>query len=738
MRISPASQSWGRRDPVARSWRLAKIAGVWASAASGMASAAPEPATDAQQAPSRDATSNKLREVVVTGVRPLLGDKIPLTVQDTPQSVNVVPQTLLREQAVTRLEDALKNVPGVTLNAGEGAARGDTINIRGFSAFNDFFLDGIRDAAVYTRDTFDVQSVEVLKGPSATLFGRGSTGGAVNQVSKAPALEGFGDLTAQFGTNDSEREVLDIDRPFGAEAAARLSVMGESSHVADRDLVKNTRWGVAPVVAFGIGRPTTLTLAYMHLQELDVPDVGIPFLFGAPADVPRNLDYGLALDRAVSHVDVATVRLTHDLGPGLTLADTFRAARYQYDYQFDSPNFGDDVPSPGTPLDQIFVGRDAPSSSGVQTNLTDQLDLTARFVTGPLHHTLVTGIELARQTNDLERYLNPFDDDPAWIPPTPLLNPDPFQSKPPTPVTMLQKTTADSEAAYVTDTMDLRRWLDVIAGVRVDRFAADYVQANLATGGALDLNHVDVVASPRVAVVFKPTARQSLYVSYGTSFDPSAEALTLTTRTANLGPVKATTLEGGVKSSWLNGGLLLTGAVFHTEVDNAQINDPNQPGVTVLQGNETVRGFELGANGHVTPRLEVAAGYTHLVGSTSRAGFGGPFTNVAIPNLAHDAVNLWAEYDLTDRWEVGGGLNYLGQRAADIVTPSNPLAVVPSYLVWNAMTSYKLNKRLSVQLNALNLFDTVFFDAFYYTSAAENHAVPGPGRTVKLTLRAKF
>src|SRR6202046_4532462 len=148
---------------------------------------------------------SQVKELVVTGVRPLQGDKLPDTVQDTPQSVNVITEKLMQDQGATRLEDALRNVPGITLNAGEGAAGGDTVNIRGFSAFNDFFLDGIRDAAVYNRDSFNLQSVEVLKGPSATLFGRGSTGGAINQVSKAPFATPLASVTTNFGSNDLAR-----------------------------------------------------------------------------------------------------------------------------------------------------------------------------------------------------------------------------------------------------------------------------------------------------------------------------------------------------------------------------------------------------------------------------------------------------------------------------------------------------------------------------------------------------
>ena len=685
--------------------------------------------------------SSGVSEVVVTGIRPLLGAKIPLSIKDTPQSVNVVSSQLLQEQSITRLEDALKNVPGVTLNAGEGAARGDTINIRGFSAFNDFFLDGVRDAAIYVRDPFNLDSIEVLKGPSATLFGRGSTGGAVNQVSKAPTLNQFGVFTGDIGTNDEFRGTLDVDQPIGDSAAIRVNALGESSGVADRDYVKNHHWGIAPEASFGIGEPTTATLAYFHLSENDVPDVGIPFVNGAPAHVNRSNDYGLTSDHSISDVDIGTLHITHEFNPNLSVASTTRYANYVFNYRFDAPNFGTTPPTAGEPLSSILVGRDSPSSSGTQTNLTEQVDLTARFDTGFLHHTLVTGIELARQTNHLDSYNNPFNANNNWIPETSLLDPNPNQVHPIEPVTKTQITTADSEAAYVTDTVNIGRYVDLIAGVRLDRFAASYDQTAFTTGVVLNLSHVDVVPSPRVALVFKPTPWQSFYASYGTSFDPSAEALTLTTKTADLGPVKATTYEAGSKTSVLDGKLLLTGAVFHTEVDNAQVNDPENPTLTTLQGNETVQGVELGATGHITPRFEIIAGYTYLDGKTSGDTGTSPvikYNNVAIPNLARNAVNLWAEYKITPPWEVGLGANYLDRRIGNIVTTGVTPAFAPSYLVWSAMTAYRLNPQLKLQLNVINLFDKLYYDNIYYTSTSENHVIPGVGRTVKLTVRASF
>ena len=679
-------------------------------------------------------TSSELEQITVTGLRPLLDDKLPGDLQNVPQSVTVVSQELMTAEANTRVADALKNVPGITLNAGEGAARGDTVNLRGFSAFNDFFLDGIRDAAVYTRDIFDIDSVEVIKGPSATLFGRGSTGGAINQVSKAPTLSPLYSVTADLGTNHEYRATTDIDIPLGAATAFRINAMGESSDVADRDYVHNERWGVAPSLALGMGQDNSVVLAYLHQQENNVPDSGVPFVAGRPAPVPREFYYGLASDRQTTNDDIGTVRFKHEFNSDISIADTFRYARYEFNYQSNMPNFGSSVPSATTPLDDIFVGRDAPGSSGTQTNLTNQTDLTARFTTGPTTQTLFAGVEFARQTNDLSRYNNPFNQNNNWIPETPLLNPDATEPLPGIqPITSQQNTVAHSAAMYATDTIGITPYLDFVAGLRFDHFSADYVQYTWTTGAVLNLDHADNVTSPRAALIFKPTPQQSYYLSYGTSFDPSAEALSLTTKTADLGPVKAKTYEAGAKTNWLDGKLATTAAVFRTEVDNAQTNDPENPTLTVLNGDQRVDGLELGAQGYLTEHLEIIAGYTYLDGKTLSSGTTA-FVGKALPNVARNAANLWAEYELTDAWEIGAGGNWLGARFAD----SGETATIPGYVVWNAMASYKLSRTVSLQLNVLNLTNKLYYDNSYYTSAAENHVYPGAGRTAKLTIRATF
>jgi catecholate siderophore receptor len=719
-------------------WALSPAAAHAAGEASSVAlpPATPAPASDGSAGPATgsSASDNKeLSQVTVNGVRTLLHDKLAESQRNAPQSITVVPSRLMQDQGTANLEDALRNVPGITLNAGEGAARGDTVNLRGFSAFNDFFLDGVRDAAVYSRDDFDLQSIEVLKGPAAVLFGRGSTGGAINQVSKAPLLTPLEEVTTELGTNDLYRATADLDTPIAPGAAVRLNLMGQSSAIAERDEVRNRRFGVAPAAAFGIGEQDSLVLAYLHQQEDDILDTGIPFVDDRPAPVPRDAFFGLASDRATSDVDIFTARYRHDFNDSVSLDDTVRYGHYRFDYQFEAPNFGDAVPTATTPLDDIRVGRDAPDSSGVQTNLDDQLDLTAHFSTGFIAHTLVAGLEIARQTSDIDRYRNPFNDDNNWVPETPLLDPDPYETRPAEPVASTQNTVAPSGGAYVIDTLALGQHVNLTGGLRYDDFSASYENLTVQSGALLRLHELNRLGSPRASLVIKPTSRQTYYFSYGTSFDPSAEALTLTTKTADLGPVKARSFEVGAKSEWLNDRLMLTQALFRTEVDNAQTNDPDNPTITVLNGNERVDGVELQAIGHLTPRWEIFSGYTYLDGRTLASGTPADVGKL-MPNTAHNQLNLWTEYALPEGWEIGGGGNWLSHRFAD----GAETAYVPGYVVWNAMVSYEASPRLSLQLNANNLFNKLYYDGVYYTNPAENHVIPGAGRSVALTLRFRM
>src|SRR6201994_1555025 len=240
-------------------------------------------------------TSNGIETVNVTSQRSSL-DTVTDKIQNTPQSINIIPLEVMQQQGVSTLQDALKNVPGITLNAGEGGTHGDLVNLRGFSAGDDYFMDGLRDTGLYDRDSFDYENVEVYKGPASTLFGRGSTGGVINQVLKAPQLNSFSTFSATGGTNSEARATADVNFPFMDHAAARINVMGQRNLTEGRPFAKTQRWGIAPAVAFGIDTNTTASIKFLHQQEDNIPDYGIPFLFDKPAPVGQSTFYGLPGD----------------------------------------------------------------------------------------------------------------------------------------------------------------------------------------------------------------------------------------------------------------------------------------------------------------------------------------------------------------------------------------------------------------------------------------------------------
>jgi catecholate siderophore receptor len=250
---------------------------------------------------------------------------------DTPESISVIPRQLMDDQGVTAVRDALRNVPGISLAAGEAGAQGDNLTLRGFSARNDFYLDGMRDFGSYYRDPFNLQEIEVLKGPASVLFGRGSTGGVINQVSKQPQLAPITSATTVLGTDGTYRVTGDINRTIeGLDGAAfRLDVMGNLNGIAERGSTDYRRLGFAPSLAFGIGTDTRLNISFYHLQEYDTPDYGLPWLFASPAPVSRDTYYGFAnSDYFRTNVNIGTVKLEHDVNEHVTLRDQFRYASY--------------------------------------------------------------------------------------------------------------------------------------------------------------------------------------------------------------------------------------------------------------------------------------------------------------------------------------------------------------------------------------------------------------------------
>lgn len=690
------------------------------------------------QTVSQTADADAVPTVTVTGAQDKHLGKIPASPNDIPQSVSIISEKTLEEQGSTRLQDALRNVPGITLNSGEGGAHGDNINLRGVTANDSFFIDGVRDAGAYARDSFDVEQIAVLKGPSAALFGRGSAGGVINLTTKQATLNPVNQATVDLGSNNLYRGTVDVGAPIAPNAALRLNAMGEDSDVSGRDFVHQQRWGFAPSLVFGLGEDTVWSLNYFHQEERNTPDYGIPFLNGTPAPVPRNSFYGLKDDDLTqTNTDLLTARVKHDFSSDLALSDTLRYGSYGFNYKVSAPHFGDNntdgdgeppTPDATTPLSQILVLRDRPSSSGSATDLTNQIDLTAKFVTGPFKHSLATGIELERGTSDSVRYTNQIDE----IAPVSLLHPDASTPFPGTQTSIDNRpiTAFDTIGYYLTDTVDLTQQWSVIGSARFDRFDAKQEDPV----GLTRFHRIDTGVSPRGALLYKPIETATFYFSYGKSFDPAVSYLDLAADSASPAPERSKSYEAGIKTQWLDGQLSVNASLFRMELQNVRTSDPTDPTVQQVGGlNERIDGGEIEVSGQITPDWSIIAGVTHL--DPQITGGDDPTTigRMAI-GAPHNTANLWTTYDFHDLVYVAGGANYIGREYAD----AQNTASIPSYVIFNAMASYQLTDQVKLRVNAYNLFDRYYYAGAYFTDPTESHVIPGAGRSVTLGTTVVF
>ncbi len=650
-------------------------------------------------------------------------------VLDTPQTINVVGQQTMQEQGVTSLRDALRNVAGISLAAGEGGAQGDNLTIRGFSARNDIFLDGMRDFGSYYRDPFNYQSVEVLQGPTSTTFGRGSTGGIVNQESKTPQTGRFIGGSLQFGSDLTRRVTADINEPLGQSAAFRLNIMGNDSKVAERDIAENRRFGVAPSLAFGLGKTTRLVLNYLHQQEDDTPDYGIPWLFNGPAPVDRTNYYGFEdANYLRTNVDIATARVEHDFGSNFTLRNQARYGHYKRDAQITEARVAG-TPTLDTPLEDINVTRNQIAVDSLETYLGDQLDLTMPFRTGFAQHSVVAGVEGGRETSSPTRF--------AWtgVPGTSLLNPDENQQFVGTSVANSNvNTLATSFGMYAVDTVKLSRKWDVVGGVRWDHFDTKYTQS---VAPAAAFSRVDQQPSYRAAILYKPKPYGSIYFDYGTSFNPSAESLSLSANNANLSPENNRTFEAGTKWDLPSKRISLAAALFQTEKMNAREPDPNNPLLNVLEGTQRVRGAQISVTGRITDRWQMLSSYAYLDGILASSVFYPQFVGYQLPNVPKNTFNLWTTYQLPRKFMVGGGSQFVDSRTASLTAPLDPttglVKKIPSYWLFNALASYQLAEHVSLQVNLYNLANRYYFDEPH-----PGHIVAGAGFTALAGMNFKF
>jgi catecholate siderophore receptor len=688
--------------------------------------------------------------------------RLPVALKDTPQTVNVVTQQVIQEQRLTSMEEALRTVPGITFNAGEGGQQGDSPIIRGFAARGDMFRDGIRDPGWYTRDLFSSDRVEVHKGPSGFAFGRGSTGGAINTVSKLPQATNFVDGTISGVTSGGYRAEVDANGKQG-NISGRIAAMYQDIPTADRDHVFTRRWGIAPSFKAEFSPDTRAIFSYVYQGEDGVPDYGHRYLpapvyssstgaltnggyFGngaptPPMPVPRNVWYGVAggplVDRQLTDTHIGTARLEHDINANLKISNATRYISVNRMARPTAPRGelqADNVSAitPGYPIGLMTIGRQHYETLTDNSLLINQTDLTGKANIGGLQHTFAFGVEAARETRDQARANYCVPGNLACR--TNLYSPiDTSFGGPDTGFGVPTSTVSTNYAVYGFDQIKLNEYFELLGSIRYDSFRSDFT--NLAAAPASQhLGRTDNMVNWRVGGVFHPTPNSSLYAAYGVSHNPAAEFQTLSDATNNaanvfLAPERNATLEVGAKADVFNGKLTLSGAVFSIEKSNLRIPvDPITNTALVLDGLARVNGVELGAAGKLTDHWSVFAGYSYLDSKIANT------TNLAelgreLPSTPPHNFTLWSTYDLTSQWTVGGGVTYAAQTFVNTTNTS----YVPEYWKLDLMTSYKVTRDSLLQLNIYNVTDERYYAQYY-----SGHAVPAPGRTAMLTYRVRF
>jgi catecholate siderophore receptor len=699
--------------------------------------------------------------------------RLPTPLLDTPQTVNVVPQQVIQEQRAGTMEEALRNVVGITFSAGEGGQQGDSPIIRGFAARGDVFRDGFRDPGWYTRDLFSIDRVEVYKGPSAFAFGRGSTGGAINNASKLPTGATFIESTVSGTTGPGIRADLDSGGKVG-NVSGRIAATAQNIDTPTRDSVYTKRWGIAPSMSLQLDDATKATLSYVYQGEEGSQDYGQPYLpqpaysaaTGAltnpgyngngsavtPVPVSRKLWYGIEdgpfRDLTTTNTHIVTATIERRLGDAFKLTNGTRYISNVRDSTVTAPRALGDVnntvfangtsggiASAGYPVDLMTVGRERRNRVTDASYLVNQTDLTGKFETGILKHTFATGVEFSRETRAQTRV--DLCSQTAAVCRTSLTNPgantvatDRYD------ITAPNHTTSNHVALYVSDQIKITRFFELLISLRNDRFSTNYVD-EAATGASRELSRTDNMFSQRYGVVFHPVSNASIYLAYGNSYNPSAELGTLSSSANNaasvtLEPEKNVSYEAGAKYEALGGRLTLSGAVFRIEKTNLRIpNDPSAPTAQqfiVLDGLARVEGIELGVAGRLTDAWQVFAGYSYLKSEIAKT------TNLAelgrwLPNTPEHNFSLWTTYDVTQRLTVGGGATY--QSMAYVNTTNT--AYVPEYWKFDAMASFKVDKHSTIQLNVYNITNEEYYSQYY-----GGHAVPASGRWAMLSWRMRF
>lgn len=766
-------------------------------AAAALAGALPLAAT-AQSAPSAPAeatlpaVSVKARREVPNKADTSASPKLSQPLLDTPKTVQVIKKETLREQGAATLMEALRNTPGVTMQLGEGGntAAGDTFQLRGFSAQTATFVDGIRDLGAVTRDTFNLEQVEVVKGPSGAETGRGASAGYINLISKVPELGHSGEASLTLGTASKKRATLDLNRSLGDTSAFRLNVMAQDAGVDGRSTVQNKGTGIAPSIAFGLNTPTRLHLYSQHLRQDNVPDGGIPSIglegyvrsvatgvtqaqvdaMNTAQAVNRRNHYGSPADHEKVKADMLTVRLEHDLAPGTTVRNLSRYGKTHMDRVLTSVGTVTTTTA-GDPATWT-VARSRQRTDQTNEILANQTNVSTRLTVGGLRHDLVGGLEWMheRQTtlgtgtaaaviqgktyaaisNPAANLYNPSSGDALGVPYLTGIDTDGAT------------TTA---AAYLFDTVSVGEDWKFSAGLRRERYRTTtrsgtlVTSSNLATYSgqgygvgsvvASDLRDRSSLTSWNLGAVFKPTANGSVYAALANSATPPGSAnfaLSSTSTSAShadMDPQRTRLAELGTKWDLLDKQLNVSATAYRT-VNTGQVTQNPVDLSYVQEGKTTVKGLELAAVGQLNQFWQVSAAVAKMkttqehqqsVSSTT----GAVTTTTGVRWSPELTASVWTSYTLGS-FTLGGGVRHVGEQKRAIAktagtTTADNMAAIPAYQVVDLMAAWKVSKALNLQLNVGNLLDESYIASLNNNGARVKLGAP---RSAQLTAHLSF
>jgi catecholate siderophore receptor len=722
--------------------------------------------------------------------------KFPEPLLNTPKTVTVLSKEVLEDKNATTLKQAVLSTAGVTLGTGEGGnAFGDRFFIRGFDARNDVFLDGVRDAGVSVRENFFTEQVEILRGPGSSFAGRGTTGGAINIVTKQAANEkSFYNMDTTFGTDHTKRVVLDVNQVISPTLAVRAGGLFQDAGVAGRDYVKDDRDGGFITAKWTPLDTVKLSASYIHANLHGLPDFGVPYYRPSTASTAGGPfpDFGASRNNFYGFVNRDFFKVKQDIGtlnaevaitPDLTVSNKFRVQRSLLDYIGTLP----ESPSLKNPLSASTLTANPQSRYQVTDVLANQTEATYKFNLAGWKNTALAGVEISQERASIDKYVGLSSEalpggnaGSGSVSGISVFYPgQTYAVFPGTPVLsgLATRIGVDTKSVYLLDSANYNDFIILNGGVRLDDYnikASGYGTVNgVANVFGSQAQQYDI-PNFNVGAVIKPLPIASVYAAYATSSNPVGSEFDGTSAQYGglapslngnsnqiFGPEQNRAIEVGTKWEFFDRHLLVTAALFQTEKDNARESRniantaaataacPYPAGTTgtvscISAGAAyRIRGIDLGAGGRITDKWSVFGGLVLMQSEVTKSLVPPANTllyasNVGLPlaNVAHQSFSLLTKYQLTDVWELGGQAVYRSKIFGGTFLAANQGTQLPSYWRFDAFAEAKVNANWTAKLFVNNIFNKLYYDALYQSAAP--FVLEAPGRTVSMVLSARF